>query len=100
MRSKVQDSARQEKNDRWLDSGGVTRKHEAGKGTARRTGTGSPTEMEKKAAWREEERQQKEEEGAGQGPKMKNGEQEGDAKQKTCSMTGKKKRGRDPDEER
>ena len=56
--------------------------------------------MEKEAAWREEEQQEKEEEGTGQRPKMKNGEQEGDAKQKTCSMTGKKKRGRDPDEER
>ena len=46
----------------------------------RSTGTGGPTEMEKEAAGREEERQQKEEEGAGQRPKMKNGEQEGDAK--------------------
>ena len=35
--------------------------------------------MEKEASWREEEQQQKEE-GAGQRPKMKNGEQEGDAK--------------------
>jgi len=58
----------------------------------RRTRTGSPTEMEKKATWREEEQQQKEE-GAGQRPKMKNGEQEGDAKQKTCSMTEEKRIG-------
>jgi len=35
MRSRVQDATRQEKNDRWLDSGSVTRKHKAGKGTAR-----------------------------------------------------------------
>jgi len=81
MRSKVQDATKQEKNGRWLDSSGVTRKRKAGKGT------GSPTEMEKEAAWREEERQQKEEEGAGQRLKMKNGEQEGDAKKKPCSMT-------------
>jgi len=35
MRSRVQATTREEKSDRWLDSGGVTRKHEAGKGTAR-----------------------------------------------------------------
>jgi len=58
----------------------------------RRTGIGSPTEMEKEAAWRQEEQQQKEEEGAGQGPKMKNGEHEGDAKKtQPCSMTEEKR---------
>jgi len=35
MRSRVQATTREEKSDRWLDSGGATRKHEAGKGTAR-----------------------------------------------------------------
>jgi len=35
MRSRVQATTRQEENNKWLDSGGVTRKHEAGKGTAR-----------------------------------------------------------------
>ena len=67
----------------------------------RRTGTGSPTEMEKEAAWRQEEWQQKEEEGVGQRPKMKNGEQEGDAK-KTLQHDdrGKKNSGRDLDKER
>jgi len=79
MRSKVHDATRQEKNDRWLDTGDVTKKRKAGKRT------GSPTEMEKEAAWREEERQQKEEEGAGQRPKMKKGEQEGDKKKKPAA---------------
>jgi len=73
MRSRVQATTREEKSDRWLDCGGVTRKHEAGKGTARRTGTGSTTEMEKEAAGREEEWQQKEEEEAGQRPKKDGG---------------------------
>jgi len=35
MRSRVQATTREEKSDRWLDSGGGTRKHEAGKGTVR-----------------------------------------------------------------
>jgi len=35
MRSRVQATAREEKSERRLDTGGVTRKHEAGKGTAR-----------------------------------------------------------------
>jgi len=52
----------------------------------------SHREMEKKAARREEEQQQKEE-GAGQRLKMKNGEQEGGAKRKTCSMTEEKRIG-------
>ena len=85
----MQDATRQKKNDRWLDSCGVTRKHEAGKGTARE-GWGQAVPQR----WRNEEQQQKEEEGAGQRPKMKNGEQEGDAKKKKpCSMTEEKRIG-------
>jgi len=98
MRSRVQDATRQEKTtDGWTTV--VEKAQSRERDSKRRTGTGSPPEMEKAAAWREEERHQKEE-GAGQGPKMKNGEQEGDAKKKICSMTGKKNRGGDLDEER
>ena len=57
----------------------------------RRTGTGSPTETEKEAAAREQERQQKEEEGAGHRPKMKNGEQEGDAKKNPVALKEEKR---------
>jgi len=46
--------------------------------------------MKKEVAWRQEEQQQKEE-GAGQRPKMKNGEQEGDAKKKPRSTTVQKR---------
>ena len=61
MRSKAQDATRQEKNDRWLDSGGVTRKHKAGKGTVRE-GRGQAVPQR----WRK--KQQKLGEGAGQRP--------------------------------
>ena len=72
------------------------------KDSKRRMGTGSPTEMEKEAAWRQEKQQQKKEKGAGHRPKMKNGEQEGDAKKKTNLQhdRGKKNSGRDLDKER
>ena len=69
MRSRAQDTRREEKNGSRLDSGGVARKQEAG----------NATQMEKGAAGREEERQQKEGEGAGQRPTKKDGEQDGDA---------------------
>ena len=82
----MQATTREEKNDRWLDSGSVTRKHEAGKGTARE-GWGQAVPQR----WRNEEQQQKEE-GAEHRPKMKNREQEGDAKKKQpCSMTEEKR---------
>ena len=48
MRSRVQATTREEKSDRWLDSSGVTRKHEAGKGTAR-TRTETDAEKQKKS---------------------------------------------------
>ena len=67
MRSRAQDTRREEKNGSRLDSGGVARKQEAG----------NATQMEKGAAGREEERQQGE--GAGQRPTKKDGEQGGDA---------------------
>jgi len=101
MRSKVQDATRQEKNDRWLDRSGVTRKHEAGKGTARegqgqavpqRDGEKSSTERGRAAAERRGSRTETENEewGAGRRCKKKNLQHD----------RGKKNRGRDPDEER
>jgi len=95
MRSKVQATTREEKRDRWLDSGGVMRKHEAGKGTARE-GWGQAVPQR----WRK--KQQKQGEGAGQRPTKEDGSRM--EMQKTCNRQqdreeGKKNRGRDLDQE-
>jgi len=95
MRSRVQATTREEKSDGWLDSSGVRRKHEAGKGTARE-GRGQAVPQR----WRK--KQQKQGEGAGQRPTKEDGSRMQIQKKKTCNRQhdreeGKKNRGRDLD---